>query len=123
MRRLLIAGVLALALFAFACSSDDSGDSGEDSGDAASGEEVFQGTCAGCHGQDANGIEGSGKDISNTDFINDTPDEELVAFIKEGRPADDPDNTTGVAMPPKGGNASLTDADIEAVVVYLKGLS
>lgn len=123
MRRLLIAGVLALALFAFACSSDDSGDSDEGGGEASSGEDVFKGTCASCHGQDANGIEGSGKDISNTDFINDTPDDELVAFIKEGRPASDPDNTTGVDMPPKGGNASLTDEDIEAVVVYLKGLS
>ena len=40
-----------------------------------------------------------------------------------GRPADDPANTTGVAMLPKGGNPSLTDADLTDIVHFLKSLT
>jgi disulfide bond formation protein DsbB len=31
-------------------------------------------------------------------------------------------NTTGIAMPPKGGNAALTTKDIQDVVAYVRAL-
>jgi disulfide bond formation protein DsbB len=34
----------------------------------------------------------------------------------------DPENTTGVAMPPKGGNPSLSDGDLQNVVAYIRTL-
>ena len=47
----------------------------------------------------------------------------IVAFIKEGRTVDDPLNTTGVPMPPKGFNMALSDDDILAIVRYIRSLS
>ncbi len=91
-------------------------------GDVAAGEEIYASTCAACHGADATGIDGLGKDLHNNAFVNGLSDDELVDFLEEGRLADHPDNDTGVAMPPKGGNPSLTDDDLMDVVAYLRTL-
>ena len=45
-----------------------------------------------------------------------------MAFIKTGRPASDPANTTGVDMPPKGGNPAMTDQQIMDVIAYMRSL-
>jgi disulfide bond formation protein DsbB len=34
----------------------------------------------------------------------------------------DPLNTTGIAMPPKGGNPALTDGQIVDIVAYLRSI-
>jgi disulfide bond formation protein DsbB len=58
--------------------------------------------------------------MTRSDFIAGKSDGELVEFIKQGRPADDPFNTTGVAMPAKGGNPLLDDQDLYHIVAYLR---
>ena len=90
-------------------------------GDAAKGKEAFA-TCAGCHGPDAKGLPGLGKDMTTSTFIKGQTDEQLMAFIKTGRPASDPANTTGVDMPPKGGNPAMTDQQIMDVIAYMRSL-
>ncbi|HIE21030.1 MAG TPA: c-type cytochrome [Acidimicrobiia bacterium] len=75
-----------------------------------------------CHGADATGIEGLGKDLTNSDFIRGMTDGELATFIKEGRPSSDPANTTGVDMPPKGGNPALSDQDLLDIAAFLRSL-
>lgn len=90
---------------------------------ARSGEQIYQTTCAACHGFSAQGISGLGKPLVGTSFIAETSDEELVAFIIKGREVRDPLNTTGVAMPSRGGNISLTDAELQAVVTYIRDLN
>lgn len=129
MKKLAVALGLTLALVLTACGSDseDSGgssDSGSDSGEEAAGdgEALYSETCASCHGPDATGLDGLGKDIAGTAFIVDSSTDEVVALVKSGRSVSDPENTTGVDMPPNGGNPALSDADIEAIVVYLQGL-
>lgn len=92
-------------------------------GDAALGEAVYGGTCVACHGPGGAGITGLGKPLAGSEFVQSLSDDELVAFIEEGRLADHPDNTTGVAMPPKGGNPSLTEQDLRDVVAYVRTLS
>lgn len=87
------------------------------------GRTVFAGTCASCHGPDAEGVPGLGKDLSRSEFIAGSSDQELLELIESGRAADDPDNTTGVAMPPSGGNPSLTEEDILDVIAYLRTLT
>jgi disulfide bond formation protein DsbB len=124
--------VVVMALVAAACSGSDSSDTtaaaaadttaAAGSGDAVHGEELYQGTCAACHGADATGIDGLGKDLHNNEFTNSLTDPELIAFLEVGRPASDPDNTTGVDMPPKGGNPALTDQDLQDIVAYLRTL-
>ena len=91
-------------------------------GDAANGKEVFMGTCFTCHGDDATGIEGSGTNLTVSEFIRTKTDAELVEYIKVGREMNDPLNTTGIAMPPYGANPMLTDQDLADVVAYLRTL-
>ena len=66
--------------------------------------------------------EGLDKDMTTSEFIAGKSDDELVEFIKAGRAPDDPLNTTGVAMLPKGGNPSLSDEDLYDIVAYIRTL-
>ncbi|MCS6843016.1 MAG: cytochrome c [Caldilineales bacterium] len=90
-------------------------------GDPAKGKEYFV-TCAGCHGLDGKGVPGLGKDFTASEFVKSKSDQELVEFLKVGRPASDPLNTTGVDMPPKGGNPALTDQQLLDIVAYIRSL-
>jgi disulfide bond formation protein DsbB len=90
--------------------------------DAAAGEAIYLGTCAACHGADATGIDGLGKDLHANTFIIENSNGAMLAFLRVGRPASDPDNDTGVDMPPQGGNPSLSDQDLQNVVAYLRTL-
>jgi len=91
-------------------------------GDAVHGEELFVSTCLACHGEGGKGIEGLGKDMTTSVFIKGLSDKELLEFIKVGRSISDPDNTTGVDMPLKGGNPALTDDEIVDIIAYMRTL-
>lgn len=94
----------------------------EPQGDAIKGQEAFAKTCVSCHGPDAKGMPGLGKDLTTSEFVRSLSNLQLVEFIKTGRPASDPANTQGVDMPPRGGNPALTDQDILNIVAYLRKL-
>ncbi|MGB0388198.1 MAG: c-type cytochrome [Ardenticatenaceae bacterium] len=79
-------------------------------------------TCAGCHGASGEGISGSGVNLANNEFVSSRSDSDLVAFIKAGRAADDPQNKTGILMPSLGGNLSLTEPDLYDIVAFLRTL-
>jgi disulfide bond formation protein DsbB len=91
-------------------------------GVAASGEHLFEGTCQACHAEGGIGVEGLGKPLAGSDFVQGQSDAALIAFLKVGRSSANPDNTTGIDMPPKGGNPSLDDQDLADVVAYLRSL-
>lgn len=88
--------------------------------DAAIGQELFISTCAACHGSQGEGIQGLGKNVTTSEFVASQSDDELVTFIKNGRDAYDPLNTTGVPMPPKGGNSALSDQDLYNIVTFIR---
>lgn len=121
--------LFALMLVVAACGGGD-GDGGGDAapanagsgGDAANGETVYLNTCASCHGADALGIQGLGKQLADSFYVQNTSEADLYTLIVNGRASDHPDNDTGVAMPPKGGNPSLSDESIADVIAYLKSL-
>jgi disulfide bond formation protein DsbB len=131
MRKGLIALLAVLALVFAACSEStgsattvaDTAPVASGSGDPAHGEVLYGGSCIVCHGPGGVGVEGLGKPWVGSDFINSNTDEELVAFLQVGRPTDDPANTTGIAMQPRGGNPSLTDADLLDLVAYMRTLN
>lgn len=121
--------LIILAVGLAACGGDGSSSSGGSSqeaahadpaGDVAAGKEVFAGTCSACHGPEGKGVPGLGKNMTTSEFIAGKTDAELVAFIKVGRDPSDPLNTTGVAMPPKGGNPALSDDDLFDVVAFIR---
>ncbi len=89
---------------------------------AADGKALYMVTCPACHGPDALGIPGLGKDMTTSAFIESKSDEELVTFIKRGRAVDDPLNTTGVPMPPMGANPALSDTELLAIVQFIRSL-
>ncbi len=89
-------------------------------GDPEAGKALFATTCAACHGTAGEGVPGLGKDMTTSEFIADQSDAELLAFIKTGRAPTDPLNTTGVLMPPKGGNPALTDEQLMDIIAYIR---
>lgn len=131
MRRRLTTFAAIVALVAVACGGGDDEPSGPDptqappavgTGDAAAGEAAYV-TCAACHAPDGTGVTGLGKTLVGSDFVNSSSDTDLVAFLKVGRSTSDPLNTTGVDMPPKGGNPSLDDEDLLDIVAYIRSLN
>ncbi|MCI0393757.1 MAG: cytochrome c [Chloroflexi bacterium] len=103
-------------------SGGEGGDSGSAGGDATAGQTLFQQSCSACHGPDGKGLPNLGKDLTTSDFAKSQSDQELLAFVKQGRPASDPANTTGVDMPPKGGNPALSDEQILDIIAYVRTL-
>lgn len=91
-------------------------------GDAEKGRQLFVASCSACHGPNGEGVQGLGKDMQHSEFIAGLTDDELVAFIKTGRPIGDPLNTTGVDMPPKGGNPAITDEQLMDIVAFMRSI-
>ena len=88
----------------------------------AHGSKIFAGTCVACHGKDARGLPQKGKNLVSSEFCRKSTEDDLLAFIKKGRDPSDPANTTGVGMPPKGGNPALSEDDILDVISYVRSL-
>jgi disulfide bond formation protein DsbB len=126
---LIVLAVLAGALVA-ACGGPSSSPAVSDEaqkyvdlkGDPAKGAAAYQTTCSACHGPDAKGVAGLGKDLTTSEFAKALPDAEFVLFLTAGRPASDPLNTTGVDMPPRGGNPALKDQDLADIVAYVRSV-
>lgn len=88
----------------------------------AEGETLYGQTCFACHGADGKGLPNLGKDLTISEFVKSSSDAELLAYVLAGRTVDDPLNTTGVAMPPKGGSNFLTDDDINSIIAFIRSI-
>lgn len=117
-------GLLSLLVLSFlGCGGGGSGSGGGATSEAAlAGKERFDRVCATCHGKDAKGLPRLGKGLLDNAFVQSKSDAELVEFLKLGRAADHELNTTGVAMPPKGGDPSITEGDLQNLVAFLRSL-
>lgn len=115
----------AVLLSTAACSSSGMAPAAADrAGQAGSdGAALFRESCGQCHGNDAKGRPHVGPDLTANEFVNARSDQDLLVFIKEGRAVDDPDNTTGVPMPPKGGNSDLTDEQLLDIIDHIRSLA
>jgi len=87
-----------------------------------SGYDLFVASCAACHGQGGEGIETLGLPLTTSGFVRGKSDKDLITFIKMGRPIWDENNTTGLDMPPKGGNPAITDDELQQIVDYMRAL-
>ena len=124
--------LLVFTLLLNACGGDAGSDSNSENevsessgparGDPEAGEDKYNEVCIACHGPSGEGVEGLGKPFTTSDFIIAQSDEDLLAFVKNGRPVGDPTNTTGIDMPPKGGNPALTDEQILDIIAYIRTL-
>ncbi len=82
----------------------------------AAGSTIYRQTCIACHGADGKGAIPGIPSFADPKGPLSQPDTVLENSIRNGK------QTAGmpIAMPPKGGNANLTDADIRHVVLYLR---
>lgn len=130
--------MLALAFLSYRCgggggesSKGDQAVQSEDSqnsaarlspGNAEEGKKYFAQTCAACHGPEGTGLPNLGKDLTTSTYVTEKSDEELLKFIDEGRLPTDSLNSTGVAMPPRGGNPALKDQQIMDIIAYVRSI-
>ena len=89
-------------------------------GDIEKGRKIAIETCASCHGVDLHGLPQNGLNLASSMFVAQSDDDHLLAFLRAGRQSFEPGNTTGVAMPPRGGNPLLSDERLMDVVAYLR---
>ena len=115
--------MILFALLVAACGGGGPAPTPTPSGDATAGKEAYLKTCIGCHGADAKGMPNLGKDLTTSEFVKSKTDQEMVDFLKVGRPASDPLNTQGVDMPPKGGNPALSETDLKNIVAFLRSIN
>jgi mono/diheme cytochrome c family protein len=108
MRNLLFSVLMLLPVLVFA-------EGVPEAADTTAGKAVYSQTCIACHGADGKGAIPGVTDFTAKDGPLSKSDAELVKNISEGF------QTPGsfMAMPAKGGNPALTEADIRAVLAYL----
>lgn len=82
-------------------------------GDAAAGAEKFAGTCAGCHGANAEGGVGPALNV-----VKDWSVEDFTTALREGR---SPSKTLSAVMP-RFVATQVSDQDITNILAHLKGL-
>lgn len=131
-RIVVVVGVVALIIAACGGGrtaptvADGGGDGGGGGGDAvaiAAGKTLYDGSCVACHADGGVGVEGLGKPLVGSEFVAGLNDSDLLEFLTVGRDTSDPLNTSGIAMPAKGGNPSLTEADLTNIVAYLRSIN
>jgi len=91
-------------------------------GEDGIGHDLFIASCSACHGQSGEGMDGLGKPLNSSAFVSGKTDKDLITFIKMGRSSWDPENTTGLDMPSKGGNPALSDEQIADITLYIRSL-
>jgi len=112
--RYLFIPVFALAsMLALAEDTPVSADAGAD---AAAGKEVYSQTCVACHGANGKGAIPGVADFTDENGSLSKSDAELIKNITDGFQSPG----SFMAMPPKGGNPGLAEADIKAVLAYLR---
>lgn len=85
------------------------------------GRHLYATSCAACHSPSGTGVTGLGMDLVRSWFIASQDDAELKEFIRVGRAAGDPGNSTGLPMPPMGGH-DLSEMDMSDLVGYMRVL-
>ncbi len=81
-----------------------------------SGEAIYKETCIACHGADGKGAFPGVPDFTRADGRLAKSDAELLRNVSNGIQSPG----SPMAMPPKGGNLELTDADVKSVIRYLR---
>jgi disulfide bond formation protein DsbB len=119
--RFLTTIISLLILLIFLCACSDNSQAAQ-AGAAGEGQQLFLVYCGSCHGPNGEGIASLGKPLTTSEFAGSLSDEELLEFIKAGRPANDPLNTSGILMPPKGGNPALTDEQLMDIIAYIRSI-
>lgn len=80
------------------------------------GKAVYERSCATCHGANGKGVLPGVPDLTKKDGVLSQPDDVLLKRTVEGYQSPG----SPLAMPPKGGNPSLTEAQLKQAIDYMK---
>jgi disulfide bond formation protein DsbB len=86
------------------------------------GQALYEQACAACHGLNGEGAP-AGRSLTDSAIVRNGSDAELIAMVRIGRTAQDAHNTTGRPMPAGGGRSDIGEADLAAIVAYLRALA
>lgn len=89
-------------------------------GDPGRGASAYQSTCLACHGPGGEGVPNLGLPLKGSAFVAGKDDQQMLEFVKKGRMPGDPELKGVVPMPPKGGNAALTDEQILDIIAHIR---
>ncbi len=84
--------------------------------------QLYAQACASCHGPNAEGVAGLGTALAGAEFIKQSTDQEILTLIRAGRGLTDPQNTSGLVMPPSGGRPDLNDGQLLEIIQVIRGL-
>ncbi len=105
------AGFLSvLALFVTSIASDAA------TPDFKAGKKVYDTTCFVCHGKDGKGALPGVPDMTGKDSRLREDDALLLKHVTDGYQS----KGSAMAMPPKGGNPNLSEAELKSVIEYMK---
>ena len=90
---------------------------GRQQGQEVSGQDIYDGSCASCHGADGKGRVPGAPDFTARSGVLSKPDDVLVKHITEGFQSPG----SPMAMPANGGNPNLGETNIRNVLAYLRG--
>lgn len=88
----------------------------KNSGPVLSGKEIYNKTCIACHGADGTGALPGVPDLTKPDGVLVKSDSDLLENISNGFQSPG----SSMSMPAKGGNPNLTEANIKAVLEFLR---
>jgi mono/diheme cytochrome c family protein len=94
---------------------------GADDSVVAYGRQLYQQSCAACHGSGGQGLPHQGAPLVTSKFMAERSDEELLRFLQTGRPANDPHSVLGLVMPARGA-PPLDDPQLERVLAFVRTL-
>lgn len=80
------------------------------------GRDIYMNSCIACHGPDGQGALPGVPDLAGIEWTAGPDDATRLKRVREG--FQNPGSP--LAMPPKGGNPALTDADLKAVLDYMR---
>jgi disulfide bond formation protein DsbB len=84
------------------------------------GRRLYGQSCAACHGLEGEGVTGIGSALTTSPLVIQSTERELIAYIRKGLEANDPHNESGIPMPASGGQPTLTDEQLLAIIRYLR---
>lgn len=87
---------------------------------ASEGEELYVRSCSGCHEVDGSGVAYIAPSLANSDLLKSRDGFGLLNYLTTEHPPVDP--ATTFPHPYRGGYPELSDAQIQAVIVYLYSL-
>ncbi|WP_126452718.1 c-type cytochrome [Sulfuriflexus mobilis] len=83
---------------------------------AMTGKALYEQSCLVCHGDDGSGVMPGVVELPGTGGPLSKSDQQLAKAIREGIQREG----AVMAMPPLGGNAQLTDQDIQEIILYMR---